>query len=49
MATFVLEDLAASVEVMVFPKTMTEYGTAARPTRSSCVKGRVDKRDDNRS
>ena len=26
MATFVLEDLGAALEVMVFPKTMAEYG-----------------------
>ena len=26
MAVFVLEDLAAAVEVMVFPKTMTDHG-----------------------
>ena len=26
MATFVLEDLAAAIEVMVFPKTMLQYG-----------------------
>ena len=26
MATFVLEDLGAALEVMVFPKTMTSYG-----------------------
>src|ERR1019366_155168 len=26
MATFVLEDLEAAIEVMVFPKTMLEYG-----------------------
>ena len=26
MATFVLEDLEAAIEVMVFPRTMAEYG-----------------------
>ena len=26
MATFVLEDLGAALEVMVFPKTMAQYG-----------------------
>ena len=35
MATFVLEDLGAAVEVMVFPKTMPSYGDCSPTTRSS--------------
>ncbi len=33
MATFVLEDLASSIEVMVFPKTMAHVRRAARTRR----------------
>ena len=33
MATFVLEDLAATIEVMVFPKTMQQLRRAARTRR----------------
>ena len=33
MATFVLEDLGASIEVMVFPKTMLQLRRAARARR----------------
>ena len=46
MATFVLEDLAASIEVMVFPKTMLNYGELLDPDAIVTVKGRVDDRDD---
>ena len=47
MAVFSLEDLQASVEVMVFPKTMQRATATSSPTTpSSCVKGRVDSRDD---
>ena len=46
MATFVLEDLAAAIEVMVFPKTMLTYGELLNPDAIVTVKGRVDKRDD---
>jgi DNA polymerase-3 subunit alpha len=46
MATFVLEDLAASVEVMVFPKTMAQYGHLLEDDAVVCVKGRLDGRDD---
>ena len=36
MATFVLEDLGAALEVMVFPKTMARAtGTCSRTTPSS--------------
>ncbi|MBK5288204.1 MAG: DNA polymerase III subunit alpha [Acidimicrobiia bacterium] len=46
MATFVLEDLAAAVEVMVFPKTMASYGEMLSEDAIVCVKGRLDMRDD---
>ena len=46
MATFVLEDLAASIEVMVFPKTMLTYGELLTPDAVITVRGRVDGRDD---
>src|SRR6266550_915429 len=46
MATFVLEDLAAAIEVMVFPKTMQQYGELLAPDAIVTVKGRVDGRED---
>jgi DNA polymerase III subunit alpha len=46
MATFVLEDLGAALEVMVFPKTMTSYGHVLQEDAIVCVKGRLDMRDD---
>jgi DNA polymerase-3 subunit alpha len=46
MATFVLEDLGAALEVMVFPKTMTNYGHLLADDAIVCVKGRLDLRDD---
>jgi DNA polymerase-3 subunit alpha len=46
MATFVLEDLAASMEVMVFPKTMLQYGEFLSPDAIVTVKGRIDGRED---
>ncbi|HEY5170194.1 MAG TPA: DNA polymerase III subunit alpha [Acidimicrobiia bacterium] len=46
MATFVLEDLAASIEVMVFPKTMLTYGELLAPDAIVTVRGRIDGRDD---
>jgi len=46
MATFILEDLEAAVEVMVFPKTMAEYGPLLAEDAIVCVKGRLDLRDD---
>jgi DNA polymerase-3 subunit alpha len=46
MATFVLEDLAASIEVMVFPKTMLTYGELLAPDAIVTIRGRVDGRDD---
>ncbi len=46
MATFVLEDLAAALEVMVFPKTMAQFGHLLEDDAIVCVKGRLDLRDD---
>ncbi|HEX5095094.1 MAG TPA: DNA polymerase III subunit alpha, partial [Acidimicrobiia bacterium] len=46
MATFVLEDLAAAIEVMVFPKTMLTYGELLTSDAIVTVKGRVDNRED---
>ncbi len=49
MAVFTLEDLQSSIEVMVFPKTMSEVGhllTDAVVDTVVCVKGRLDTRDD---
>jgi DNA polymerase-3 subunit alpha len=46
MATFVLEDLASSIEVMVFPKTMQSYNELLAPDAIVTVKGRLDRRED---
>jgi DNA polymerase-3 subunit alpha len=46
MATFVLEDLGAAIETMVFPKTMQQYGELLAPDAIVTVKARVDGRDD---
>jgi DNA polymerase-3 subunit alpha len=46
MATFVLEDLASAIEVMVFPRTMLEYGPTLADDAVVCVKGRVDAREE---
>jgi len=46
MATFVLEDLRASVEVFVFPKTMAEIDSQLTEDTVVVVRGRVDTRDD---
>jgi DNA polymerase-3 subunit alpha len=46
MATFVLEDLNASVEVFVFPKSMADYGALLDDDAVVVLKGRVDLRDD---
>jgi DNA polymerase III subunit alpha len=46
MATFVLEDLAAAIEVMVFPKTMLTHGELLAPDAIVTVRGRIDGRDD---
>ncbi|MBA2625156.1 MAG: hypothetical protein H0U89_06090 [Acidimicrobiia bacterium] len=46
MAVFVLEDLEAAMEVMVFPKTMLEHGARLIEDAVVCVKGRLDSRED---
>jgi DNA polymerase-3 subunit alpha len=46
MATFVLEDLEAAIEVMVFPKTMLEYGAVLDQDAIVAVRGRLDLRED---
>ena len=46
MATFVLEDIASSIEVMVFPKTMAQYSELLVPDAIVTVKGRLDGRED---
>ena len=46
MAVFILEDLRASVEVMVFPKVMAEHGHKLEDDLIVCLKARVDHRDD---
>jgi DNA polymerase-3 subunit alpha len=46
MATLVLEDLGATVEVMVFPKTMQQYGELLAPDAIITIKGRMDGRED---
>ena len=46
MATFVLEDLEAAIEVMVFPKTMLEYGGLLEQDAIGAGRGRLDLRED---
>ncbi|MGH9073173.1 MAG: DNA polymerase III subunit alpha [Acidimicrobiales bacterium] len=46
MATFVLEDLEAAMEVFVFPRVMQEYGTLLQDDAVVCLKARLDTRDD---
>ena len=46
MAIFELEDLAGSIEVMVFPRTMTEHGHKLVADAIVVVRGRVDARED---
>ena len=46
MATFVLEDLRASIEVFVFPKVMQEIGALLADDAVFIVRGRLDTRDD---
>ena len=48
MAVFVLEDLDASVEVTVFPRTLTEIGSQIVDDRIVAVKARLDRRDEGR-
>ena len=46
MAVFALEDLGGSMEVMVFPKTMTEHGHKLADDEIVLVKGRIDRREE---
>jgi DNA polymerase-3 subunit alpha len=46
MATFVLEDLEASIDTWVFPRTMHEVGHLLADDAVVCVRGRLDLRDD---
>jgi DNA polymerase-3 subunit alpha len=46
MATFVLEDLDAAIEVMMFPKTMIEYGGLLEEDAIVVIRGRIDSRDE---
>jgi DNA polymerase-3 subunit alpha len=46
MAVFTLEDLRSTIEVMVFPKTMTSIGHLLADDAVVIVRGRVDKRDE---
>jgi DNA polymerase-3 subunit alpha len=48
MAVFVLEDLEASIEVTVFPRTLAEQGHKLEDDVIVSVKGRLDKRDESR-
>jgi len=46
MAVFALEDLRGAIEVMVFPKTMTEHGHKLEDDAIVIVRGRVDRKED---
>jgi DNA polymerase-3 subunit alpha len=46
MAVFTLEDLQSTVEVMVFPKTMTDHGHKLADDGIVVVRARVDTRED---
>jgi len=46
MATFVLEDLGAALDVIVFPKTMADVGHLLEDDAIVCVRGRLDRRDE---
>ena len=48
MAVFVLEDLEATIEVTVFPRTLLEQGHKLEDDIIVTVKGRLDKRDESR-
>jgi DNA polymerase-3 subunit alpha len=48
MAVFVLEDLEATIEVTVFPRTLAEQGHKLVDDVIVSVKGRLDKRDESR-
>ncbi|MGH9276587.1 MAG: DNA polymerase III subunit alpha [Acidimicrobiales bacterium] len=46
MAVFTLEDLDAAIEVMVFPRTMLEYGALLSDDAVVLVKGRLDLKEE---
>jgi DNA polymerase-3 subunit alpha len=46
MATFLLEDLDSSIEVLCFAKTMAEYGSLLEEDAVVSVRGRLDARDE---
>ena len=46
MATFVLEDLEAAIDVFVFPKTMQEYGGMLENDAIISLRARLDHRDE---
>lgn len=46
MATFTLEDLSLGIEVMVFPKTMSQYNDVINDDKIVLVTGRIDARED---
>jgi len=48
MAVFLLEDLDASIEVTIFPRTLAEQGHKLEDDLIVAVKGRLDKRDESR-
>ena len=48
MAVFILEDLDASIEVTIFPRTLTEQGHKLEDDLIITVKGRLDRRDESR-
>ena len=48
MATFVLEDLESSIEVTLFPRTLSEHGYKLADDAIVAVKGRLDRRDESR-
>jgi DNA polymerase III subunit alpha len=48
MAVFVLEDLDSSIEVTLFPRTLTEQGHKLEDDIIVTVKGRLDRRDESR-
>ena len=46
MATFCLEDLQASIDAWMFPRTHQEYGSLLADDAVVCVKGRIDAREE---
>ncbi len=48
MAVFVLEDLAASIEVTLFPRTLAEQGHKLQEDLIVAINARLDRRDESR-